>query len=373
MVASKSFVAASSILALAFAAPVTRPLPIPARSLVERATYAVFGGDGSTGAGWPKQGDWMDFESLWKLNEPTISASCSQFNQANNSPDETAAIKAGIEAASSSSGVPKEFLLAVMMQESKGCVRVPTTNYGVRNPGLFQDHDGKATCNEGGVQNPCPKDTITTMIMEGAGVGNDFGLKQTIELSKASDVSKYYKGARIFNSGSLPAGGNLGGGVATHCYASDIANRLIGWASDSTSCSEGAIGGMTSSQGFTSNAGNSNGNTENKPTPTTTPTPSATPTTEAPKSTFTPIGHQEGNGNGQQQQGAAKGEANPSAPKAQGVSATCKGYYTVKSGDTCDAVESANGVSKGTLSKLNGGLNNDCTNLWLGYAYCISA
>ena len=47
------------------------------------------------------------------------------------------------------------------MQESKGCVRAPTTNNGVRNPGLMQSHNGRGTCNEGGnVKNPCPASEV---------------------------------------------------------------------------------------------------------------------------------------------------------------------------------------------------------------------
>ncbi|KAF2469671.1 uncharacterized protein BDR25DRAFT_228610 [Lindgomyces ingoldianus] len=364
MVASSFIIAASSIFALSFGAPVTRSQAI--RSLVERGTYAVFGGDGSTTAGWPKQSDWKTLDKLWTANLDTLKSSCTQFGGvANNGPEELTAIRKGLESTSQKSGVPAEFLFAVMMQESKGCVRAPTTNYGVRNPGLMQDHDGKATCNEGGVQNPCPATTITQMIEEGAGIGNDFGLKQTIELSKASDDSKYYKAARIYNSGSIAASGNLGDGIATHCYASDIANRLLGWADDDSGCVEATIGSLTSSQSFTSGGG---GDSNNTPTPTTTPTPVPSSTGDAPKPTISLVGHQEGNGNG-----ATVGEANPSAPKAAGVSTSCKGYYTVKSGDTCSSVESAMGIASGTLNKLNGGLSADCTNLWLGYAYCVSA
>ncbi|KAF2175514.1 hypothetical protein K469DRAFT_502384, partial [Zopfia rhizophila CBS 207.26] len=194
----------------------------------------VYGGDGTLAKGWPAEKDWKSFGELWEANVPIMKTSCNQFNVENNSEQEINDIKAGLDAASKISGVKKEFLLAIMMQESKGCVRAPTTNYGVRNPGLMQDHDGKATCNEGGVKNPCPANLITQMITEGA--TSEFGLKQTIELSKASDVSKYYKAARIYNSGSIAASGNLGDGISTHCYASDIANRLRGWVDGGSTC-----------------------------------------------------------------------------------------------------------------------------------------
>lgn len=44
------------------------------------------------------------------------------------------------------------------MQESGGCVRAPTTNWGVRNPGLMQDHNGVGTRNDNNeVQNSLPR------------------------------------------------------------------------------------------------------------------------------------------------------------------------------------------------------------------------
>ena len=89
------------------------------------------------------------------------------------------------------------------------------------------------------------------MIKDGAtGTAAGDGLKQTLSESHATDVSmcvlrldpldlliceltnimsRYYKAARIYNSGSIAASGKLEDGIATHCYASDIANRLTGW------------------------------------------------------------------------------------------------------------------------------------------------
>lgn len=66
MVAGPFFIiAASSILALALGAPILRSDAKAARSLVERAAYQVFGGDGTTAQGWPAETSWKSFESLW--------------------------------------------------------------------------------------------------------------------------------------------------------------------------------------------------------------------------------------------------------------------------------------------------------------------
>ena len=61
-------------------------------------------------------------------NQDTIKGSCENHGWGDNNSDaETQAVKDSIESESAASGVPKELILAIMMQESKGCVRAPTT------------------------------------------------------------------------------------------------------------------------------------------------------------------------------------------------------------------------------------------------------
>ena len=166
-----------------------------------------------------------------------MSGSCGQFGQADDSDSEIDAIHDAIEQVAAQTFVDHRFILAVVMQESGGCVRAPTTNYGVRNPGLMQDHDGAGTCNDGGVQNPCPNSEITEMIQEGsAGTDSGDGLAQCINESNSGDVSAFYKAARIYNAGSLAASGGLEAPGATRCYCSDIANRLTGWVTAAHGC-----------------------------------------------------------------------------------------------------------------------------------------
>ena len=70
MVATTSLIfAASSILSLAFAAPITRSAP---RSLVERSGYTVYGGNGSPSVGWPAQSSWKSFDDLWYVDHPRV-------------------------------------------------------------------------------------------------------------------------------------------------------------------------------------------------------------------------------------------------------------------------------------------------------------
>lgn len=186
----------------------------------------LYQGDGSTGAGWPAQSTWSSFDTIWSVNQNLIASSCTQFGQANNSPTETANMKAAILSIAQSSGVDSRFILATIMQESKGCVRVPTTFGSVSNPGLMQDHDGPHSCYN---VNPCPNDQIVGMIADGTtGTSSGEGLLQILNRLSTSGAQKVYQAARIYNSGSIPPSGNLSEGGATSSYASDIADRLGG-------------------------------------------------------------------------------------------------------------------------------------------------
>lgn len=44
-----------------------------------------------------------------------------------------------------------------------------------------------------------------------------------------TDSRAFYMAARLYNSGAIDPSMKLELGIATHCYSSDIANRLTGW------------------------------------------------------------------------------------------------------------------------------------------------
>ena len=158
------------------------------------------------------------------------------YSTAANSQGELGDLRSTIDTIAKEILLDHRFIFAVVMQESGGCVRVPTSYYGVRNPGLMQSHDGNATCDEGwSVLYHCPTAIVEEMIREGAAdIKNGDGL---VNDSEAEDVSAYYKAARCYNSGAVAEGGLLEEGGATHCYGSDIANRLTGWAEAEPACS----------------------------------------------------------------------------------------------------------------------------------------
>ena len=84
----------------------------------------------------------------------------------------------------------------------------------------------------GKLQTPCPPSQIFGMIFDGVGgTPSGDGLAGILnEWAQGNDAQGYYRAARQYNTGSIAADGNLNeGGHSTNCYASDIANRLMGW------------------------------------------------------------------------------------------------------------------------------------------------
>jgi hypothetical protein len=61
-----------------------------------------------------------------------------------------------------------------------------------------------------------------------------------------SDVNIYYKAARIYNSGFIDLI-NLSASGLNHCYALDIANRLIGWSAGPSGYDASVIRNLDSS------------------------------------------------------------------------------------------------------------------------------
>ncbi|KAI0096940.1 putative muramidase [Nemania sp. FL0031] len=214
------------------------PTTIQQRALTD--AYHNYKGDGSPAAGWPDSAAWGEFDSLWAANLPLIQQSCGWNSWgADNSADEIQSIKDAINQVASETGVKRRFILLIMMQESKGCVRVPTTNNGVVNPGLLQSHNGAGSC--AGV-NPCPKAQIVQMIRDGvAGTSSGAGLKQLLAQTVAHygkiQPAAYYAAARLYNSGSVDYAHLENGFTSVGCYASDVANRATGWTLAQSTCS----------------------------------------------------------------------------------------------------------------------------------------
>jgi LysM repeat protein len=336
---------------------------------------------------------------MFEANKEIMGSSCSQWGVADTTEAEMATMKTAINKIAGESGVDARFILAIIMQESNGCVRVHTTNNGVVNPGLMQSHNGKGSCNTGisspeNVQNPCPESEIEQMIRDGTmGTTDGDGLLQLIEANGGTgDATAYYKAARCYNSGSIASGGNLGAGIATHCYSSDIANRLLGWASGTSSCNDNTIGTLTGSNWSGSSSSGSSGSATTtssaNPTGVTTILPEpAAPTTTATSTTsstvvptVTPVAAIQ-----TPESVPAASSTTTAAPTATAATASsgaelypyaispCQEYYTIVEGDYCRKVEVQFGITAAQLQAWNTGLDDSCTNLWKGYQYCVKA
>jgi hypothetical protein len=97
---------------------------------------------------------------------------------------------------------------------------------------------------------PCPASEIYGMLQDGVG-GTDAGdglagimdelsngtATNGMDFGNATSVTQlYYRAARMYNSGSIDPSGILELGGSTHCYASDVANRLMGWVFAESTC-----------------------------------------------------------------------------------------------------------------------------------------
>jgi hypothetical protein len=284
-----------------------------------------------------------------------MSASCAQFDAENDSETELAYLSSSIQSVAKSSGVDARFILAVVLQESNGCVRVGTTNNGVTNPGLMQSHAGTGSCGSQ-KQSACPESEILQMIKDGTeGTSSGHGLQQCLAANGGSGVTAYYRAARCYNSGSIASSGNLGQGGSTHCYVSDIANRLLGWSSGPSKCNEATIGTLTGS----SSVGTS---------PVVT-SASITSGTFAISTTISPFSAQLISTT---LSPTYEASAVPTMVYPYAIS-SCLSYAMVSPGDYCEKLEAEYEISAVQLRDWNPGLDEACTNLWCDYSYCVKA
>ncbi|EGX51572.1 hypothetical protein AOL_s00054g271 [Orbilia oligospora ATCC 24927] len=180
---------------------------------------------------FPSTKNWMSFEAMFQANIPLMKQSCGWNGWGpDNTNRQIGYMKTYIQQVARASRVDQRAILAVIMQESAGCLRAPTTSNGVTNPGLMQSHNGVA------FDPSRPVTTIKQMIVDGTmGTAYGDGLVQLI-----NQYGNYYKAFRAYNSGSIAPDGDLSNGNgATPCYVSDIANRLTGWTLAPNACRGG--------------------------------------------------------------------------------------------------------------------------------------
>lgn len=250
------------------------PSPTPKQRIGVYVTYS--GAINAARPPYPLMSSWIPFAQLWTMNTANIGTTCvfASGSVPPNTASENASLKSNILSVSAATGVDPSFILAVVLQESNGCVRVPTTSswQGISNPGLMQSFNGRASCNtKGRMQQPCPDYMIKAMITEGVKGVRNVGIIPALSTAAQQDGTQwsvtgsanvnaqtngtsnsasaisarpidqallYYQAARIYNSGSLSADGDLSSPTgSTRCYVSDVVNRLLGWTGAGGSCS----------------------------------------------------------------------------------------------------------------------------------------
>ncbi|KAK3113789.1 hypothetical protein LTR53_008567 [Teratosphaeriaceae sp. CCFEE 6253] len=179
---------------------------------------------------FPDSSKWISFESMWSNNQEIMKTSCKNNKHGpNNSGKIMNEIYAAVQNRSAASLVDHRFILAIILQETHGCVRVKSTtsSTGVSNPGLMQSHEGHE-------YSPAHSaDSIVAMVQDGTqGTAAGDGLAQNLDM-----YGSPYSAARGYNSGYIPKSGDLSEAAgATACYVSDVANRLTGWVWADTKC-----------------------------------------------------------------------------------------------------------------------------------------
>lgn len=66
-------------------------------------------------------------------------------------------------------------------------------------------------------------------------------------------------------------------------------------------------------------------------------------------------------------------QAASAANLAPGVTSKCAEYYNVRAGDFCFAIVEKFGTTFERLRELNTNIDENCSNLWKDYAYCVRA
>lgn len=161
---------------------------------------------------FPDPAKWQRWSLMWARNSGVM--------RINDSPQEVAYIEQAINIVAGDSGVNRRVILAAIMQESQGNVRVNTTFSadGVRNAGLMQSHNGVSFDPNN------PQSSILRMIRDGV-QGTQFGDGLVQLLARYGNIYAAFRG---YNSGSVDPNNLSYGFSSTPSYASDMTNRLMG-------------------------------------------------------------------------------------------------------------------------------------------------
>ncbi|KAF2159564.1 hypothetical protein M409DRAFT_30039 [Zasmidium cellare ATCC 36951] len=200
------------------------PKQQPISSHDSASSYRCYNGDPKA---YPPSSQWLSYSTLWDLNRETIlSANGGDVYLQHY-------IQVALEEVSSSYDIDPRFLLAILLQESKGDVQTPCIGPEPRC-GLLHAYKGSI------FNAASPQASITKMLEEGIKGAAQRG-PGLLDLLNGKpkfanvDVGDYFAVARAWNSGAvkegdldvLPPGKGRGRGEAG--FVNDVANRLMGW------------------------------------------------------------------------------------------------------------------------------------------------
>ncbi|MCJ1387944.1 hypothetical protein MMC18_000787 [Xylographa bjoerkii] len=180
-------------------------------------TYNCYSGPA---ANFPPMSTWMNFNAMFNRNQ--------QYSLVvvGDTGPEQGAIYNAIVSVSQQAKVDARVILAVIIQESTGNVRVGCTNNGVENCGLMQSFNPPdPTYNPNNMQA-----SITQMVVDGTqGTPAGSGLVQLFNNAGLQTGGNLWDVLRGYNSGSIDFSNLSDPKGATASYVSDVANRLLGW------------------------------------------------------------------------------------------------------------------------------------------------
>lgn len=120
--------------------------------------YTTYNGDGTSG-NFPTIDNWVNFLDMWNNNNASMLTACSDLGyDTDNTADDVGNIWDAIDTVATETELDHRFILAVVLQESGGCVFVKTTYSDAPNPGLMQSYDGSGSCYD---QTTCSKATVS--------------------------------------------------------------------------------------------------------------------------------------------------------------------------------------------------------------------
>lgn len=191
-------------------------------------TYKCYGSGSSNPASvFPATSAWSAFEALYSQNVPLLQESCANLGYSPNNNDQQngwihdAIVQVGTDAA-----VDPRFILAIVMQESLGCLAAGTTQNGVTNPGLMQSHNGSHWVGNS-ASAADQQASIVQMIRDGT-QGTQYGNGLVQEINEWGDVFTAARGYNSGDGGVTTSNLNAGNG-ATPSYVESVSNRLTGW------------------------------------------------------------------------------------------------------------------------------------------------